>query len=466
MNHLKLYNTLCGEKQAFHPIDRENVRMYVCGPTVYNYAHIGNARVSVVFDVFARVLRILYPKVNYVSNITDIEDKIIKAAHEQKISISEITEKFAAIYNRDMKALGSPEPDIQPRATEYIDQMITLIERLIENGNAYAAEGHVLFRVSSFPAYGKLSRRTQDEQKAGARVEVAPYKESPNDFVLWKPSSGDEPGWNSPWGYGRPGWHIECSAMAEALLGLPFDIHGGGADLKFPHHENEIAQSCCAHGHLHDISQFAKYWVHNGFVTVDGEKMSKSLGNVILVNDLLEQGVKGEAIRLTLLSAQYRQPLNWTDSLLGQSKTQLDRFYQILHELQNISDDEQDNGDFENGNFMNALCDDLNTPLAISVLNEIASAAAKERTPMAKSRLKKAMHILGIGQEDPAIWLGYGLLPEGVTKEDIEKMVKERQTAKDNKDYPQADAIRKRLAALNIAIEDRPEGPVWKYSPR
>ncbi len=466
MNHIKLYNTLSGEKQAFHPIDRENVRMYVCGPTVYNYAHIGNARVSVVFDVFARVLRILYPKVSYVSNITDVEDKIIKAAHEQKISISEITEKFAAIYNRDMKALGSPEPDIQPRATEYIDQMITLIGRLIENGNAYEAEGHVLFRVSSFPAYGRLSRRTQDEQKAGARVEVAPYKESSNDFVLWKPSSGDEPGWNSPWGYGRPGWHIECSAMAEALLGLPFDIHGGGADLKFPHHENEIAQSCCAHGHLHDISQFAKYWVHNGFVTVDSEKMSKSLGNVILVNDLLEQGVKGEAIRLTLLSAQYRQPLNWTGSLLGQSKTQLDRFYQILHELQNISDDEQDNGDFENDDFMSALCDDLNTPLAISVLNEIASAAAKERTPMAKRRFKNAMHILGIGQEDPAIWLGYGVLPEGVTKEDIEKMVKERQTAKDNKDYAQADAIRERLAALNIAIEDKPEGPVWKYSPR
>ena len=327
---IKLYNSLAREKQVFEPIDATHVRLYGCGPTVYNYAHIGNARMAVVFELLARVLRTLYPKVTYVSNITDIEDKIIDAARESGDAINVITEKYTQIYNDDMQALGARVPDIQPRATDTIPEMIALMEKLIAAGHAYVAEGHVLFDVPSDPSYGVLSGRSRDEQIAGARVDVAPYKKDPADFVLWKPSTGDQPGWDSPWGFGRPGWHIECSAMAEKHLGLPFDIHGGGADLKFPHHENEIAQSCCAHGHENSPESFAKYWVHNGFLTIDGEKMSKSLGNFKTAHELLET-YKGEVLRLTLLGAQYRQPLDWSDKAIGQSQKQLDGFYQQLH---------------------------------------------------------------------------------------------------------------------------------------
>ena len=314
MIDLKLYNSLTREKQTFTPIDPDHVRIYACGPTVYNYAHIGNARMAVVFDVLARVLRTQYPKVTYASNITDVDDKIMAAAIETGESIDTITKKFERIYNEDMAALGVSAPDIQPRATDHIGEMIALMQQLIENGHAYAAEGHVLFDVPSYPAYGALSGRSRDEQIAGARVEIAPYKRDAADFILWKPSNQDQPGWPSPWGRGRPGWHIECSAMSEKHLGLPFDIHGGGADLKFPHHENEIAQSACAHGHKNAPDSFAKYWVHNGFVTVDGEKMSKSLGNVTLVHNEIEgQGAKhGTIIRMALLSAHYRKPVSYT----------------------------------------------------------------------------------------------------------------------------------------------------------
>ena len=289
MPDLKLFNTLRREKQTFEPLDPAHIKLYACGPTVYNYAHIGNARMAVVFDLLANVLRNLYPKVTYVSNITDVDDKIIAASKETGEAIDTITQKYTRIYNEDMAALGVKAPDIQPLATEHITHMIALIETLIDKGHAYESDGHVLFNVPSYPAYGALSGRSRDEQIAGARVEVASYKKDPADFVLWKPSNDDEPGWDSPWGRGRPGWHIECSAMAQEHLGLPFDIHGGGADLKFPHHENEIAQSCCGNDTLDDPSSFAKLWVHNGFVTVEGEKMAKSAGNFLLVHDLIEK---------------------------------------------------------------------------------------------------------------------------------------------------------------------------------
>ncbi|HRC26476.1 MAG TPA: cysteine--tRNA ligase, partial [Alphaproteobacteria bacterium] len=307
MATLKLFNTLGREKRDFTPLDPGRVRLYACGPTVYSYAHIGNARMAVTFDLLRRTLGFLYPEVVYVSNITDVDDKIMDAARKTGEPIDAITRKYEAIYNEDMASLGCAVPQIQPRATDHIPEMIALISRLIAGGHAYENQNHVLFNVPSFSKYGALSGRNRDDQIAGARVEVAPYKKDPADFVLWKPSAPDQPGWDSPWGRGRPGWHIECSAMAQKHLGLPFDIHGGGIDLIFPHHENEIAQSCCAAGHTDDLTAFARVWVHNGFVMVEGEKMSKSLGNVLLVHDLLKDA-PGEALRYTLLSAQYRQP--------------------------------------------------------------------------------------------------------------------------------------------------------------
>src|SRR4051794_15244450 len=325
---LALYNSLTRRKEAFEPLDPERVRMYVCGPTVYDYAHIGNGRAVVVFDQLYRVLRHLYgaEQVTYVRNITDIEDKIIAAARENGETIEALTARTTENFHQDMAALGALPPDIEPRATAHVGQMIAMIERLIADGHAYAAEGHVLFRVGSWAEYGKLSRRNRDEMIAGARIEVAPYKEDPGDFVLWKPSDPDQPGWNSLWGRGRPGWHIECSAMSEAHLGETIDIHGGGIDLIFPHHENELAQSECAHGGR----PFVRFWVHNGFLSVESTKMSKSLGNFVTVHELLEQGVPGEAIRLALLSTHYRDPLDWTDEKLEQAKATLDRWYRAL----------------------------------------------------------------------------------------------------------------------------------------
>jgi cysteinyl-tRNA synthetase len=322
---LKLYNTLTRQKEEFVPLDPTHVRMYVCGPTVYDFAHIGNARPVVVFDVLYRLLKRLYPRVTYVRNITDVDDKIMAAAKETGEPIDGITGKFTRHYHADMAALGALPPDVEPCATGHIAEMIALVERLIARGHAYAADGHVLFSVPSMPDYGQLSRMSRDELVAGARVEVAPYKSDPADFVLWKPSAPDQPGWPSPWGRGRPGWHLECSAMSEKHLGVPFDIHGGGLDLVFPHHENEIAQSRCAHG----LPAFAHYWMHNGYLTVNGEKMSKSLGNFRTVHDLLDR-VSGEVIRLTLLSAHYRQPLDFSDAALDQARAALDRWYGAL----------------------------------------------------------------------------------------------------------------------------------------
>ena len=460
---IKLYNSLTRQKEAFKPIDPADVRVYACGPTVYNYAHIGNARMAVVFDLLVRLLRAQYPQVTYVSNITDVDDKIMAASKESGEPIDAITKKYADIYNADMAALGVQPPDVQPRATTHIAEMIALIEQLIERGHAYACEdGHVLFNVPSFPAYGGLSGRSRDEQIAGARVEVASYKKDPADFVLWKPSKEDEPGWNSPWGpnngRGRPGWHIECSAMAEKHLGLPFDIHGGGADLKFPHHENEIAQSCCAHGHEDNLSAFAKYWVHNGFVTVEGEKMSKSLGNVTLAHDLLKE-YDGNVIRLALLSAQYSKPLDWTEKRLQEAKKLLARLNRSLEELKNIKADK--NVTDMDIQIKSALMDDLNTPQALTHLNELISKARHAKTlnpevaPAIKSILHNSLNLLGIE-------IVSNKTESEANNPAIDALLAERSQAKAEKNWARADEIRNELAAQGIEILDTPEGSTWR----
>ncbi len=462
MTTLKLHNSLTRKKEDFVPIDPEHVRIYACGPTVYSFAHIGNARMAVIFDVLANVLRAQYPKVTYVSNITDIDDKIIAASRQTSEPLKQITRKFTEIYNSDMRSLGVSRPDIQPRATDHIDQMIAMIKELIESGHAYEADKHVLFHVPSFEKYGGLSGRNRDEQIAGARVEIASYKKDPADFVLWKPSDEDdedEPGWHSPWGYGRPGWHIECSAMAQEHLGLPFDIHGGGADLKFPHHENEIAQSCCtAHGDENDLASFAKYWVHNGFVTVEGEKMSKSLGNVTLAHDLISHH-KGETLRLNLLSAHYRQPLDWTAESIEHAKNTMEGIYQNLREIEDIEISEDLPPVPEK--FMKALCDDLNTPKAISELVALAKKAANDKTPESKGAFMAAAKLLNVAQEEPSRWLGYG---KGNLRERelINALVEERSIARLRKNFKRSDQIRDELLEMGIVIEDTPEGTIWK----
>ncbi len=458
MPNLRLYNSLTRKKEEFSPLDPKHVRVYACGPTVYNYAHIGNARMAVVFDLLVRVLREIYPKVTYASNITDIDDKIMAAAKETGEAVEVITRKFEKIYNEDMAALGVPKPDVQPRATETIPEMITLCEALIARGHAYEAEGHVLFNVPSFPAYGGLSGRSRDEQIAGARVDVAPYKKDPADFVLWKPSSADQPGWDSPWGFGRPGWHIECSAMAEKHLGLPFDIHGGGADLKFPHHENEIAQSCCAHGKDDDLSAFAKMWVHNGFVTVDNEKMSKSLGNITLVHELLEDPNffdEPMTIRVALLSAHYRQPLNWGGQALLQSGMLCGKIRSLLNRLRDVKSAQTNEIYLP---VLEALYDDLNTPMAFAGLSELIKESnltvsnlltAPKEFEKIKAVLLNTLNILGIKIK----------LLENEISPEIELLLNERTTAKKAKNFKRADEIRDEVKALGFTIEDTPEGP-------
>lgn len=456
--HLTLHNSLTRQKERFEPIDPNHIRLYACGPTVYNYAHIGNARMAVVFDVLATLLRTLYPTVTYVSNITDVDDKIITAARDTGEPIKDITEKYTKIYNDDMAALGVKALDHQPRATEHIRHMIEIIKTLINKGHAYEANAHVLFNVPSFEKYGGLSGRSRDEQIAGARVEVASYKKDPADFVLWKPSANDEPGWDSPFGYGRPGWHIECSAMAGEHLGLPFDIHGGGADLKFPHHENEIAQSCCAHGDKENLASYAKYWVHNGFVTVEGEKMSKSLGNVTLAHELLKTHA-GETLRFTLLSAHYRQPLDWSEDAMTRSKKTLDRLYQNIREITNV---EYDKDAKPCGEFLEALCDDVNTPKAISILCKLGKTAAESKTPEDKTAFYAAAKLLNIAQQNHDEWLGYGLYCNTNDEEKIVALLKERDHARANKKFSRSDEIRDELKEMGIAIEDTANGTIWK----
>ncbi|MFL2770120.1 MAG: cysteine--tRNA ligase [Rhodospirillaceae bacterium] len=456
MTQLFLHNTLTKTKTPFEPADPKRVTMYVCGNTVYNFAHIGNARPTVIFDVLFRLLRGIYGDQNvlYARNVTDVDDKINAAAKEEGVEISTITARFIAAFNEDIGALGVLPPSIEPHATDHIGEIISMIERLITSGHAYDAEGHVLFGVPSFNGYGRLSNRNRDDMIAGARVDVAPYKRDPADFVLWKPSTDDLPGWQSPWGRGRPGWHIECSAMIEKHLGKTIDIHGGGNDLIFPHHENELAQSECSH----DGTELARVWVHNGMLELGSEKMSKSVGNVWLVRDLLNSHAP-EAIRLALLSAHYRQPLDWSENLLLQAKRTLDRLYGTLDALSNVS---ATNGRASK-RFMDALTDDLNTPKALAELSALAKAANTAETDEDKSRIKAELlasgALLGLLQINPADWL------QGDTHDDqveIEAMIAARNEARAIKDFAGSDRIRDALAAKGITLEDGPNGTKWR----
>ena len=454
---LSLYNTLTRRVEPFAPLDPACPTMYVCGPTVYNYVHIGNARGPVVFGVLAALLRRRHGGLRYARNITDVDDKINAAAKELGTPISTITDKYAAAYREDMAALGVDgdfAPDIEPAATAHMPQMIAMIERLVADGHAYAAEGHVLFAVASFAGYGKLSRRDTEDMLAGARVEVAPYKRDPGDFVLWKPSSDDLPGWDSPWGRGRPGWHIECSAMAEAHLGATIDIHAGGIDLQFPHHENEVAQSECAHGG----APFARWWLHNGMLNFGGAKMAKSVGNIQRVHDLV-RAHPPEALRYALLSAQYRQPLEWSDGLIEQSVRTLDRLYGTLRDLADVEADASIPASIEA-----ALDDDLNTPAALAEIARIAAEARKaestEEKAALKSQLLGAGLVLGLLQQDPADWFARGASNDDDAR--IKPLIDERITAKQSRDFARADAIRQQLADEGILLEDTPAGVRWK----
>jgi len=456
--NLKLYNTLNRKKEHFEPAAPPKVTVYVCGPTVYNLPHIGNARPAIVFDVLVRLLRIQY-EVVYARNITDIDDKISTRAQEMGLSIREIAETNAAAYHADIKALGVLDPDIEPFATDHIPQMIAMISTLIKEGHAYVAEGHVLFRVSSYADYGHLSRRDTRQLIDGARVDVAPYKEDAGDFVLWKPSSDDMPGWDSPWCRGRPGWHIECSAMAAEHLGPTIDIHGGGNDLIFPHHENEIAQSTCAHGG----KLFSRYWMHNGFVNVDQTKMSKSLGNVVLVRDLLKDA-PGEAVRLALLSGHYRQPLDWSDDLLVESCRKLDRLYTALRNTSGWQASWQETG--PSAAFVDALSDDLNTPKAFAELFNLARQLNKS-TDVAEQaslggQLRASANIVGLLAEDPEVWFATDHDAEFSAK--VEALLEQRVSARTNKDYGRADQIRDELSAMGVVIEDGPDGTRWQIN--
>jgi cysteinyl-tRNA synthetase len=439
---LVIYNTLSREKEPFAPLDAGHVRLYVCGPTVYDYVHIGNARPVVVFDTLYRLLKRTYPRVTYVRNITDIDDRIIVRAADNGESIEALTNRTADAYQSDMRRLGALAPDVEPRATQYVGEMVGMIQRLIDNGHAYAADGHVLFSVPSMDDYGRLSRRSRDELIAGARVEVAPYKKDPADFVLWKPSTEAQPGWGSPWSRGRPGWHIECSAMSAKHLGETFDIHAGGLDLIFPHHENEIAQSRSAFGH----SFMATYWMHNGFLNISGEKMSKSLGNFFTVHELLDQ-FPGEAIRLLLLSAQYRQPLDFTHEGLTQAKATLDRWYGVLRGKDTKS------GASVPKPVEDALNDDLNTPQAITAIHQLAD----------PQELRAGANALGLLQQDAEAWFRWTPTgSSGPADAEIEAAIAARQAARKAKDFKESDRIRDDLKARGVILEDGPKGTSWK----
>jgi len=478
---LHIHDTLRREKRAFTPRDPNRVTLYVCGPTVYDYAHIGNARPPVVFDVLVRLLRRTYgpDKVIYARNVTDVDDKINQKAAREGVAIGEITARYEAAYLADMAQLNVSPPDIAPHVTDYIDAITAQIQAIVDAGNAYAAEGHVLFDVSSYPSYGALSGRNLDDMIAGARVEVAPYKKNPHDFVLWKPSKADEPSWPSPWGQGRPGWHIECSAMIEKTLGLPIDIHGGGIDLVFPHHENEIAQGVCAHGHAHGDQahdEYARYWMHNGFLTVDAEKMSKSIGNVLLLHDLV-QTMPGEVVRWSLLSAHYRQPLDWNQALLDQSRKNLDRLYGVLRDadaaLADFDEAVLDEAEMELAEnamdpVLDALEDDLNTPGAIAQLFGLGNAlrdllndaeADINDVAMARWSLTEAAGLLGVLSLTPDEWFEGG---DPALKAEVEALLEQRASARAEKNWGEADRIRDRLNELNVVVMDGPQGATWR----
>ena len=456
---IRLYNSLTRSTEEFVPYDPERVTMYVCGPTVYGYIHIGNARPPVVFDVLARLLRRRYPTLVYARNITDVDDKINAAAFEAGVPISTISDRYAAAYNDDIAALGVAPADLTPHATQHIGEIIAMCQRLIDKGHAYAAEGHVLFDVGSYPDYGQLSRRSVDDMIAGARVEVAPYKRNPADFVLWKPSGPELPGWESPWGRGRPGWHIECSAMAEAHLGDSIDIHGGGNDLMFPHHENEIAQSVCSHGG----APFARYWLHNGMLTMDGRKMSKSLGNVVLLHELLKLH-KPEVLRFLLLKAHYRQPLEWSASTLAQSQATLDGWYGVLRDLADVVVDEVPHNDAVDA----AISDDINTPEALAIIAALANAARKatgsDEKRASKAELLGGGAALGLLQQNPEAWFQSTASGSDIDTAWIDDMLEARRAARSAKDFQRSDEIRDELAARGVMIEDGAGGTRWKLS--
>ena len=453
---LTLYNTLTRRKEPFEPLDPKQVRLYVCGPTVYDRAHIGNARAFVVFDVLYRLLRDIYGRdhVCYVRNITDIDDKINAAARANGEPIAALTARTTAAFHEDMAALGTLPPDVEPRATGHVPQMVAMIERLLASGHAYVAEGHVLFAVASDSHYGQLSGRSRDEMIAGARVEVAPYKRDPADFVLWKPSDSDLPGWDSPWGRGRPGWHLECSAMSEKYLGETFDIHGGGLDLIFPHHENEIAQSTCAHAGR----PFVRYWMHNEFLTDAGAKMSKSLGNFRTARELLDEA-PGEAIRLALLGTNYRDPLDWTGDRLRQARQRLDRLYRALTLPRDSVFERFGEAEEALRPVRAALEDDLNTPLALAQLHELAGAINRTSSDAERSALQRALEtggqLMGLLGQPPLDWLRGSDKAEA---ERIEQRIAARAVSRRQRRFGEADRIRAELAAEGIILEDKPDG--------
>ena len=452
---IKLYNTFSGKKEDFNPIHSNRVSMYVCGPTVYSSPHIGNARGPVVFDVLAKLLRMNY-ELTYVRNITDLDDKIYQAAKDEETGIDTITQRYTDIYQEDIKALGVNEPDVEPRATDHVPQMIEMITKLLSASYAYVKDEHVLFSVDSFPDYGQLSNRKQEDLISGSRVEIATYKNNPNDFVLWKPSTSDLPGWDSPWGFGRPGWHLECSTMAKNYLGETIDIHGGGSDLIFPHHENELAQSMCSHLG----KNFCNYWVHHGLVDFKKTKMSKSEGNILLVRDILSHS-SGETIRLALLSTQYRQLINWSESLLSESKKKLDRLYRALESCPNDGLEGQ-----PSEKVLRALCDDLNTPMALAELfkiaREINSTKDKGKLVVLASKLKASSNLLGLLQSTPDQWFK-SPVNDSLPPKEIEVMIKQRELARSAKNFSEADEIRNKLLRSGVIIEDGPDGTQWKF---
>ena len=471
---LFLHDSRTGAKRAFAPLDPQRVTIYVCGPTVYNFVHIGNGRPAVVFDVLVRLLRYLYPHVMYARNITDVDDKINVRALEAGEPIDVFTERYVTAYNEDVKALGVLAPDVEPRATHHIDEIIALIKQLIGEGFAYAAEGHVLFNVPANNRYGALSHRHIDDMIAGARVEVAPYKRHPADFVLWKPSSPELPGWESPWGRGRPGWHIECSAMIEKHLGASIDIHGGGSDLIFPHHENELAQSAC----IHDDIDWVRYWLHNGMLTMGGEKMAKSVGNFVTIRDLLTR-VDGEVLRYALLSGQYRSPLEWSERLLAQAQSSLDRLYGALRDAYGARAANNATNPIVNAQaqpnaidddipqpVLDALLDDLNTPGALAALHDLAGQIHRATSSLdaqaLAEQLRKGASVLGLLQRSPQAYFqapgGAGGLDDAM----IDALIAARRLARTNKDFVGADAIRKQLSDAGIELEDSAQGTRWK----
>jgi len=450
IKNLNIYNTLSNKKEKFIPINKDKVGMYVCGPTVYDFSHIGNARPLVVFDVLFRLLKKVYghSNVTYVRNITDIDDKIIESSKNKKISIESLTNDISKSFNKDCMYLNCLKPSFEPKATDHIKEMINMITKLIKNKNAYENQKHVYFSVSSFKNYGKLSNKDSSELVAGSRVEISKYKKNPLDFVLWKPSDEKEPGWDSPWGRGRPGWHLECSVMSEKFLGKYFDIHGGGLDLVFPHHENEIAQSCCSNKN----DKFANYWIHNGFVTFDKEKMSKSIGNIVTIKSLSEK-INGQIVRLALLSSHYKQPLDWNEKLIDESKNTLNKWYNQFEQIDTSELDED---------IILPLLEDLNTPEYISKLHYLYEESSKGNN-LAKVKFLKACNFIGLLEEDKKSWENFKKSKVTIDENFINKKIKDRNNARNNGDYKLADSIRKELEIEGIIIEDKQEQTRWKY---